>query len=46
MEENKAGGGVVLSAGMAEFGPEDRSVHDVFSRADERMYERKKILKG
>ena len=35
----------VLAVGMSEFGPEDRQVHDVFERADQRMYERKEQLK-
>ena len=38
---------VVASLGLAEFDPEtDKSFHEVFMRADARMYERKKQLKS
>jgi len=46
MNENAKAGGVVVAAGMAEYEPDDRQIHDVFSRADKRMYERKKQLKN
>ncbi len=42
---NKKSGGVVIAAGMAEYQSGDHQVHDVFERADQRMYERKKRLK-
>jgi diguanylate cyclase (GGDEF)-like protein len=39
-------GGAVISGGMSDFRPgEDKSAHDVFQRADELMYEEKKLLK-
>ena len=46
-EENiRIGEGPVLASGMAEYRPDDdRSVGDVFSRADNRMYENKTRLK-
>ena len=45
--ENIRLGGAVVSAGMAEYRPgEDKSAHDVFARADQLMYEEKKLLKG
>ena len=38
---------VVVSGGLSEFKPgEDTSFHAVFERADEQMYEEKKLLKG
>ena len=38
---------VVASLGLSEYYPEgDRSIHDVFKRADELMYERKQQLKS
>ena len=45
--ENEAGMyGNAISAGLAEYTPGmDRSVQDVFNRADALMYERKKVLK-
>ena len=40
-------GGAVISGGMSEFrAGEDKSAHDVFQRADELMYEEKKLLKS
>jgi len=40
-------GGAVISGGLSNFrAGEDESVHDVFQRADERMYEEKKLLKS
>ena len=36
----------VVSGGMADYGPEDRSIHDVFKRADAQMYKEKKLLKS
>ena len=44
--ENAKAGRVVIAAGMAEYQPDDEHLHDVFSRADKRMYERKKQLKN
>ena len=44
--ENAKAGGVVIASGMAEYEPEDERLFDVFSRADKRMYERKKQLKN
>ena len=46
MAENAKTGGVVIAAGMAEYQPRDSQLFDVFSRADSRMYERKKQLKN
>ena len=46
MDENAKAGGVVIAAGMAEYQSEDEHLFDVFSRADKRMYERKKLLKN
>ena len=46
MAENAKTGGVVIAAGMAEYQPRDSHLFDVFSRADSRMYERKKQLKN
>ena len=38
---------VVISGGLSEYKPgEDSSFHDVFERADNLMYEEKKLLKG
>ncbi len=38
---------VVISGGLSDYRPdEDTSFHDVFERADSRMYEEKKLLKG
>ena len=45
MAENVKTGGVVIAAGMAEYQSEDEHLFDVFSRADKRMYERKKQMK-
>ena len=40
-------GGVVVSGGLSVFVPEkDTCYHDVFERADQQMYEEKKLLKG
>ncbi len=40
-------GGVVVSGGLSEYVPgEDPSFHTVFERADNLMYEEKKLLKG
>ena len=39
--------GVVVSGGLADYKPEDdASFHDVFERADVRMYEEKQLLKS
>ena len=45
VEENNARGEVVVAAGMAEYEPGDARLRDVFRRADQRMYERKALLK-
>ena len=40
-------GGVVVSGGLSEYvSGEDMSYHSIFQRADELMYEEKKLLKG
>lgn len=40
-------GGAVVSGGLSVFRPgEDQNTHDVFQRADERMYEEKNLLKS
>ena len=45
-EHNRATGGVVVAAGMAEYDPaRDNSFRRVFERADNRMYEHKHLLK-
>ena len=42
-----ASGDAVVSGGLAAFDPEkDHNVHDVFQRADELMYQEKKVLKS
>ena len=42
-----AEGTVVVSGGLSDFQPEqDKSVHDVFVRADALMYQEKMALKG
>ena len=47
IEENLGSEKVVVSLGMATFDPEkDSSFHDVFQRADKRMYARKMELKS
>ena len=47
IDENNINGGVVISGGMAVFDPkQDESYNDVFQRADQLMYERKKCLKA
>ena len=45
--ERIVAGGAVISGGLSDFRPgEDESTHDVFQRADELMYEEKKLLKS
>lgn len=45
--KNQRDGGVVVACGMSEYHPgEDADVAAVFARADSRMYENKKLLKG
>ena len=44
--ENAKTGGVVIAAGMAEYESDDEHLFAVFSRADKRMYERKRQLKN
>ena len=40
-------GGAVISGGLSDFSPgKDGSMHEVFQRADELMYEEKKLLKS
>ena len=47
IEDNLSKGRAVVSLGMAEYvHGTDQSFHEVFKRADERMYERKRQLKG
>lgn len=47
VDRNLENGGVVVSAGISMFNADkDASFDDVFSRADEQMYERKKELKS
>lgn len=47
VEANIPQNDVVISTGMDELNPEDdRNVEEVFSRADKKMYERKRILKS
>ena len=47
IERNLGRGEVVASLGLAEFDPQtDHTFHDVFTRADERMYARKMQLKS
>ena len=42
-----SGGGAVVSGGVSAFQPgKDTCFHDVFERADQLMYEEKKLLKG
>ena len=46
LENKKAGTGVILASGMAEYNPEsDSFVSDIFERADKEMYEDKQRLK-
>ncbi len=45
-ENLRSGSGPVLASGISEYTPEtDRSVSEVFDRADKEMYEEKRILK-
>lgn len=47
VEKNRDEGGIVVSVGLSEFIPQkDKSVADVFERADALMYKRKIELKG
>ena len=46
VEANIREGAVVVSIGYAVLTPEDRQLRDVFERADNMMYERKKALKA
>lgn len=47
LENNKAGNGVVLAAGLSEYNPEtDKYVVEIFERADKEMYEDKQRLKA
>ena len=47
IDENQKTGKVVISCGMAVYNPEeDRDYNDVFSRADQLMYDRKNQLKS
>ena len=45
IEENIKKNEVVISIGYSTLTPEDQMVHDVFERADQMMYKRKKQLK-
>ena len=45
--EHISSGGAVVSAGLADYEPEqDTSTHDVFERADALMYKEKQLLKS
>lgn len=47
LENTKNGSGVILASGMSEYNAEtDRSVSEIFERADKEMYEDKKKLKS
>ena len=47
VEENIGTGRVVVSAGMSDLVPgQDKTMHDVFERADALMYRRKQQLKA
>ena len=46
VEENVKTDGVVISVGSSALTQEDRQLRDVFDRADQIMYERKKELKA
>ena len=47
LDNQKTGQGPILASGMSEFDPEsDRSVSEVFDRADKMMYENKQELKA
>ncbi|MBR6390885.1 MAG: GGDEF domain-containing protein [Lachnospiraceae bacterium] len=46
VEENIKEGAVVVSIGYSSLKPDDRELSDVFGRADQMMYERKKELKA
>ena len=46
VEANIREGAVVVSIDYAVLTPEDRQLRDVFERADNMMYERKKALKA
>ena len=46
VEENIKDNAVVISIGYSVLNQEDRQLRDVFERADQMMYERKKELKS
>ena len=46
IEENIKNNGVVVSIGYSTLQPGDEQLHDIFERADHRMYDRKKELKS
>ena len=46
VEENLQKGAVVVSIGSSTYTPEDKELREVYERADQKMYERKKELKG
>ena len=47
LENTKNGSGAILASGMSEYNAEtDRSVSEIFERADKEMYEDKKMLKS
>jgi diguanylate cyclase (GGDEF)-like protein len=46
VEENIIENDVVISIGYSVLNPEDQKLRDVFERADQMMYERKKELKS
>ncbi|MCR4648561.1 MAG: diguanylate cyclase, partial [Lachnospiraceae bacterium] len=45
IEENIEKGKVVVSIGYSVLQEGDKEIHDIFARADQMMYERKKQLK-
>lgn len=46
VEENIKNNGVVVSIGYSTLQPEDEQLHDIFERADQMKYDRKKQLKS
>ncbi len=45
-EANMADGNASVAAGMADYEPGDQSIQDALGRADQRMYEQKRQMKG
>ncbi|MBQ9414980.1 MAG: hypothetical protein IJU16_07640 [Clostridia bacterium] len=47
IDENRKNGGITIASGYARFDPAlDKSTRTVIERADEKMYKRKRELKG